>query len=183
MKLPIIARWEAGDQPNDVLFNELMDVVNFLNKPPEGHFTQASPVQSIPNITWTPVNFNTVVKDTEAEYDPKNPMWSTTNPSRVYARTRGWYEIEIFTSLANTADNLRRVHSILQDGTDLGNMRAEYYQKTAGSNKIRTCYDMYLDVGSYLELLVWQETGGNLNLVDGGTTGSRTALRMKWYSL
>lgn len=184
MIVPTLDRWEAGDQPNDVTFNTLMSTISFLQSPPEGHFTQITG-QSIPNAAWTAVQWNTVIRDNEAEYDSANPMWSVGGGNtKIYSRTRGWYEMEYSSHWPAVGDSLLRLHAIRVNGIEPD---CQYYgrndQRNISDNKNRSVYDLYLDAGAYIELMVYQNSGGALALNDGGATGSRTSMRLRWYSL
>jgi hypothetical protein len=185
MIIPTVERWEAGDAPNEVTYNKLMDIIKFLQNPPEGHFSQVAPLQSIPQTTFTAVYWNSVTRDTEADYDAANPMWSVAGGNtKIYIRTRGWYEIEVSTQWAAAADTTRRIHEIRQNGDATEcNWSGRNDQRTASTNKNRTVYDMFLDAGTYLEVMVYQESTGAVSLTDGGFIGARTSIRLKWYSV
>lgn len=184
MIVPKLNRWEAGDQPNDVMFNTLMDVVEFVNDPPQGHFTTGTSTPAMASGGWTPIPFTTVVKDREFEYDPLNPIWSVAAPTAFFIRTKGWYELELATSWPSaTFGTSRRQHAIRINGAATTDYRARYDLRVDGQPMLRNAYDIYFDAGSYFELMAWQATGSSINLFDGGSTGSRTSVRMKWYSL
>lgn len=189
MIVPILDRWDAGDQPNDVMFNSLNSVIQFLQNPPEGHFTQNAPSQSIPSSSLTAVTFTTAVLDTEATYDAANPMWSLAGgSSKIFIRTRGWYELELFTNWAAQATQTRRFHSIRLNGPTslecdyVGRMDMRNVAGTS-STKLRSVVDAYFDAGTYIELMAYQDSGSAVTLQDDGTVGQRTSLRLRWYSI
>lgn len=186
MIIPTVERWEAGDQPNETTFTALMNIIKFIAAPPEVHVSQVAPSQTIPQNTWTPVTWNTVTRDTEFDSNSGTPMWSAANPTRITIQTRGWYEIEFSSQWAAAVDTVRRIQALRQNGSGTAECeyQGRYDQKTASTNKIRTVYDGFFDVGSYIEVMVYQEAApGGLALVDGGTLGQRSSIRMKWYSL
>jgi hypothetical protein len=183
MIIPRVERWVAGEQPTEVHFNKVKDLISFIQNPPEVHVVQRGTPQSIPNGVWTAITFTHAIRDTEAQYDAANPMWSVANPTRIYIRTAGWYSIEVFTSFASSADNNRRIQALGLNGNMTGtDMRGRFDSRNTSAHKNRSAYDIFLEPGTYVELGVYQDRGSALSLNDPGYDGGRTSVRMKWSS-
>ena len=117
---------------------------------------------SIPNNTVTVLTFNSELLDTDNIHD------TATNPSRLTCKTAGLYAIYGNAQFAAHATGARSVLIRLNGTTFI----AEAVAGSAGiiqSPPVSTQYP--LEVGDYIELAVWQNSGGSLavNYVDAYT--------------
>jgi len=112
--------------------------------------------QSIANVTWTTVSFDSERYDTDAIHD------TVTNNSRLTCVTAGKYII-IFSGLfAANATGSRGAAITLNGTTYIANITVAKGQSNEAKWSVSTIYD--LAVTDYVEARVYQSSGGNLNL-------------------
>jgi microcystin-dependent protein len=111
--------------------------------------------QAVNNSVDTPVTMGAARWDTDG-------MWSSTNPTRLTARTPGIYDVGAVARFAVNA-NGDRVVAIKVNGTvaTYASVRAE--AADYGRPTIHT--QLQLNAGDYVEMVVFQSSGGALNLV------------------
>lgn len=141
--------------------------LEFLIAPPSVCAERTSN-QSIPDSTPTAVQFNASDRwDTDAFHD------TSTNNSRLVVPTglAGRYEVRAFVQFAtNTTGG--RVAYIYKNGSLT---RWENDSHPGSGNRINTVGEVELGVTDYIELMVYQSSGGSLNL-------GRALLSMRWVS-
>ncbi len=114
--------------------------------------------QSIPNATWTKISFDNERFDTDG-------IWSSANPTRLVCKTAGKYQVTAHGCFyANTTGD-RYVHVTLNGTTDIVGVNGP--GSIFGPNRpwhwdLTTLYD--LAVNDYLEVRVWQNSGGPLSI-------------------
>ena len=114
-----------------------------------------SVTQSIPSATWTVVNF-----DTES-YDTSNWHDNAVNNSRITLDRTGFYEMSGLSSWASNQNGTRYM------AFTLNGSRIQHLPDDSPSSALFSHH--YADIrqftaGDYLELSVYQDSGGNLNL-------------------
>jgi len=104
----------------------------------------------------------TVTWDVET-YDVTDMHDSSTNPTRVTIVTDGKYLIQGKARFASNASNVRSVHIYKNGSTELDSTFRD-----AGSGVIDILVSTVADLSAtdYLEMVVYQNSGGALNLVD-----------------
>jgi hypothetical protein len=114
--------------------------------------------QSISNTTVTSVTFQAEQFDTNSLHD------NTTNNSRITIPTgyAGKYQINASVNFAGNATGDREIY-IYRNNTD-------YYtyivtKGTSTLNNLQSSIIVNLAAGDYLEIKVWQDSGGALNLL------------------
>jgi len=109
---------------------------------------------NLADITLTQVSF------TAESYDDLN-AWTSGSPTRVTIPETGWYLVGAYTSYANNA-NGRRLTNIIIDGTSA--VVATDYRNAVngGTTNVSLCNPVYLAAGQYIELQVYQTSGGTL---------------------
>lgn len=119
--------------------------------------------QSIPNTTWTTVLFNVI--DTDGD---TNTMYTSTD-GHFIAPQAGWYDIEAEITWASAVTGAVR---IVQAGNtslpflDRSNLAAQSNNYIKGR--------IYLGVGNYVEIQVYQASGGAVDVLatlDPGAVG------------
>lgn len=116
---------------------------------------------SIPNSTVTALTFNSERWDTGA-----TGMHSTaTNTNRLTAQLSGLYHIFGHVSFATNAIGIRVVY-IRVNGTT--NIAIQSNTALSSDSRFSIGTDYYLSVGHYVELLVYQDSGGALNVLSAG---------------
>jgi hypothetical protein len=157
--------WATNDVVTASLLNtHLRDNLNFLYTKDHASVYQTANT-AITTSTWTVVAF-------DAEYLDNNTMHdNVTNNSRVKCNSDGLYLIIFKAAFANDTTGVRRVMirknaaGASGGGTDLGTwtedgIPAENTIVPGGRLESLTSAD-------YIEMFVWQDTGGNLNLNSG----------------
>lgn len=121
-----------------------------------------STAQSIANTTLTALSFDSEDFDTDIIHD------LATNKSRLTCKTAGIYDIKATVAFANNATGYRRV-SILLGGTDTV---SEGFISAVNGNvtSIAIGSNYYLNVGEYVEVYVYQTSGGALDVHEGTKT-------------
>lgn len=183
---PNLTRWTAGTQVGAPEFNQVLDALRFFRDPPQVHVVRGLTTQQINNVTWTPVTFDTAVRDREAEYDPDAPMWSAATPDTLTIRTSGWYHFELNTTWAQQlGDNSRRLQAIVLNGAAVGptTLRGRIDTRNADTHRSRSVFDTFLNASDTVKMYVYQDSGGARFLNPGASVGAHTGLRLKWTSL
>lgn len=111
--------------------------------------------QSIPNVTYTSLVFNSERFDTDGIHDP------AVNNSRLTCKTAGKYQITINIGWDGNATN-RRILRITLNGTTVI-AQVEYPIKAYLFQFLTTLWD--LDVDDYVEARVYQSSGGNRDVL------------------
>lgn len=162
-------------QPYSVINQEVYSTVLFLLRPPMCKVRQTT-TQSIPNVTYTAINWQT--EDT----DPYN--WhSTTNPTRITPTFPGWYRGWHSVGFSNSTAGTYRLSYVLRTsagGATAGRARRD--QKVApGGYTIRTAgIPFFMPMNGttdYLEVMAYQDTGAAMSTPVGNNTQSEFFLR------
>lgn len=177
MKLPTVARWSAGDQPDAAMFNDMSYSLNFAMSPPEAWVVRNGAGQSVTLNVFTPINFTHIIIDTGADAGD-DPVWESFEPAKVYMKTPGWYDIEGNIHWASSTDNLRRIITVAHNGThrfrnDIVS-RADMKQRVSGM--------WFLNAGDYLELYAFSSSTTSL-AADPGQNSLRAGLKLRWFSM
>jgi hypothetical protein len=126
-----------------------------------------STAQSIPNGAWTPISFDTV------RYD-SGSTWVAANPTRLTCQVAGVYTITghlIYSP--NTAGSQRNAAILLngsiylaQQAPAVSGYSASQYTRVS----VNTTYR--LNVGDYVELQAWQDSGAAVSLLTSDATAT-----------
>ena len=117
--------------------------------------------QVIPNAAWTTLAFNTEIWDTDNIHD------TVTNNSRLICKTAGNYQIGLLIAFADNATGFRNAaitHNIDSTiaQTTMPNLGVGYYVYLSPLGLYK------MAVNEYLIAEVWQNSGGNLNVLKLG---------------
>jgi hypothetical protein len=118
-----------------------------------------SGVQSIPNVTVTKILTNTADKTVG---DIKN---DTAN-SRIVINKAGFYRLSLYLGFSDSTAGQYRIPGFRLNGVTVLDV---YYAKTTGVGSIRMTGTHYLQLSAsdYIEISGYQDSGGNLNVMDG----------------
>lgn len=146
-------------------FAQLMAAVNFLMAPPRAELRQAT-LQSIPNNTWTAITLDTE----DADYTPdgaNNQHDNVTNNSRFTAVYPGRYAVGGGSALVANATARRGVRYAV-NGTAVQAQEALIAATAANGISVPArMKTVFLNIGDYLEIQAFQESGGALNTAPG----------------
>lgn len=113
--------------------------------------------QAIPRITTTTITWNSELYDTDSMHD------NSTNNSRITIKTAGKYSILAQAEWGINSGGFRFL-DMIKNGTD-GIARVRYQADNASENIIS--YVGEFAVNDYIELNVFQDTGGDLDFESG----------------
>jgi len=115
-----------------------------------------SGTQSIPDTTWTELNWDTDLIDPCGLHSP------TSNNSTIFPKTPGWYRL---TALANFASNVTGSRQIrfLKNGNVIDRSTAASGGSSASATVLFTSVMIYVDDGDNLRSEVYQSSSGALN--------------------
>lgn len=133
--------------------------------------TDSNATQSINDSTWTTVTFDTETYDTDTMHS------TSSNTGRLTATTAGLYLVDGVVSWDTNTTNKRQMRilangsTIIPGGIDTRAAVASMYQSARGH--------ALLTAGQYVELQVWQDSGGARTIArDGGITPYFTMTRV-----
>jgi hypothetical protein len=150
----------------------LSDDIAFLANPPKCRVYNSVAI-SIPNAVETALTFNSEVHDTDTMHS------TSVNTGRVTITTSGTFEIGFHVGFAAGGGGTTRYAYVRRNG----GAGALAYHRTSGSTGIAvfgqtTAYP--LTAGDYLEVVVYQDSGGALNV---DTAAIAPTLWATWRSL
>lgn len=171
MLIPSFTTASAGGTLLAATWNSnVRDAGNFFLAVPQTILTQTVS-QNITNTTFTAVLFDNEVRDNDATHS------TVTNTSRITIVTSGWYHISGTVGWAGSTTGVRlsrwAVNGTAQPGTEIGipAVLPSTYAVPATST------DLFLNAGDFLELFVWQNSGGTLATNVGASTNCKVACR------
>lgn len=131
--------------------------------------------QTVANITITPITFDAE----ELDYDNGHSL--VTNTSRYTAQTAGWYFVQGVVCFAANATGFRMA-CILKNGTEIVSSRGTI-QNTGGADTASAVTPtrlVFLNVGDYVEIGGYQNSGAGLATSTAGAPGS--GMTVEWRS-
>lgn len=117
--------------------------------------------------------FTAIIWETEVESN-QTDMWDALNPTRMVAPMDGWYTINYEALFASNATGTR--YAELRKNTVVlsPNARSRQPGIGGGANYLTgSVGPVYMTANQYIELWVWQDAGGTLNIVSGTITLAR----------
>lgn len=124
-----------------------------------------STTQSIPNTTVTSVVFNSEVFDTHNGHD------TLANTSRYVAPIAGVYLVAVQAPFVSNVNGKRELWLSRSDG--VGFQTATVWPATALDAFLSVSAPIPLAAGAHIEPLVWQNSGGALNISNAIHSGQR----------
>lgn len=161
--VPTPPTFGANAIPLSTQLNQIRDVLRYLQSPPRCLLRQTV-VQSIPTAgTGAALAWDTHDQDTAGGHS------TTVNNSRYTAQYAGWYQISGGVVLSSGVG--RREVWFRVNGTDVAASESGIHLGTAaiitGPNS--RIGEIYLNVGDYVELIAYQDSGGAVNTWITGT--------------
>jgi len=114
-----------------------------------------STAQSIPNNAWTKVNFDASWFDVQNEIDLTDHKWTATRGGKYFIRAKAQF--------AQNSTGQRGIR-IMRNGIDLDVSIMEKDGDSNAETYLQTVILWYYGEGDYLEIQVYQDSGGNLDL-------------------
>jgi len=114
--------------------------------------------QSIPNAAFTALSFDTVRYDTSGQ-------WSAANPTRLTCQIAGTYSVWANFVFLTAAGGQSRFGQIVKNGTQaISKTGLNAVTITAAAPSVAIPALVQLNVGDYLEVQVYQDSGAALNI-------------------
>lgn len=149
--------------------DQIRDNFDWLANPPSVRVARST-VLSVPTSSDTAINFNLEDWDTNVIHD------NVTNNTRLTGKTAGKYHIWAKASLAANATGDRRL-TFYKNGVILS--PGQPHKGTVAANTgIHISIEEPMAVNDFVELLVWQDSGGNLDLHIAGTRFGMTLISL-----
>ena len=163
-------KYVLRQDPDVILVGEMRDmetIASAITAAETGHLVIATmhtndAVQSIANSTETNLAFNQERWDTDAIHDP------STNNSRLTCKTAGKYLITGNARFAGHVTGERDLIIVLNGTTPIGETRVASLGANPTYVQVTAIYD--LAVNDYVELAVWQNSEGALDIQVTGNT-------------
>jgi hypothetical protein len=131
--------------------------------------------QSIPNTTWTPIQFSTV------RYD-NGGQWAAGQPTRLTCQVAGTYAVWGAVQFVPSTGGATRAAAIWKNGNYIatGGIQGITIPATGGYPMANTPTLVQLAVGDYIEIAAYQDSGAalNTNVSDAGTSQHACELAM-----
>jgi hypothetical protein len=158
--VPAPRTFGPGETETGGFLNSQRDGLNFLLNVPAAYLTQST-LQSVPNATWTAVNFDA------STFDSYGGHSNSTNNTRYTAQVAGWYMVFGCGSIATNATGQRGT-AAAKNGTRIQGA-AGFYGAVAGNASVSPSPPtiVFLAAGDYIEIQVYQSSGGALNTAVG----------------
>lgn len=155
----------------------IRDPIAFLLAPPRAVLRQAA-AQTFTTATITAVQFAT--EDVDTDVDGTGGHDNVTNNTRYTARYAGWYLVSgNVTFVANVTGD--RFCWLRVNGTDVnGSIGSQAGDATMLASIPCQTKMVFLNVGDYVELIGYQDSGGNL--LTSVTTREQPSMTVVWQS-
>lgn len=168
----------AGYKVTAATWNQdVVENTRFLAKPPSVRLRRVAGVQSIPDNVWTAISFDTEDWDTDL-------MWSSTAPTKVFARKAGKYSFDITAVFAGSTGGVERLAGLRKNSTGTGEPTDGYASQrdSAGAAivvAVAVSGSVALSSGQFAEVVMAHDNSTNINtsIARGGSFFS-----MRWES-
>lgn len=128
--------------------------------------------QSIPDATTTSIQFNNEIAD------PYGLHSLSVNPERITVDRPGWYAITAGISWAPNATGIRQLAIRLNGATSLALSAVQAVTAVGVATQQSVSRVTYLSAGDYLEMRVYQDSGGALDAEDSGYASPDMAIAL-----
>lgn len=157
-----------GDEVPSSWFSTVRDNQEFFARPP-GVQAVRTANQSIPNATWTSIQFTAAdTRDTDNFHDTSNQPEQFVVPTGL----GGWYSVLFLAQFASNSSGLRGQRIQVNGATVIPG--GNYNPPTSGQEtRLSLADEILLTAGDVITLDVYQSSGGSLNV-----TGARATLRL-----
>lgn len=167
----------SGSATTSELNAYIRDPIRFLLNPPRCEVRQTVS-QNLSNGVGAPITFNSEDLDENVAGLPQHD--TSTNPSRFTCVYPGWYEVGGAAGFAANATGQRIVIWYV-NGSPLTSGQATDQALSALGNKVAARgKHVYLNVGDYVELYAFQNSGGTL--ATNVAAGEQSSMMVRWVS-
>lgn len=156
-------------------FNQFRDAIRFLQDPPLAYLRQTV-AQSLTSGAFVAVNFD--AEDFDSDVDNVGGHSTSVDTSRFTARYAGWYQLGGGPGFSANATGVRlsywAVNTAVVNGSEVLVPTTSGFSHCHGSRVI----PVYLDINDFVELYVFQNSGGALNT--SVTAQEQSSAYIKW---
>lgn len=167
----------AGVATTSEMNTYVRDPIRFALNPPLAELRQTV-VQSIPNGTGTPITWDVEDWDKNPAGTPQHD--NVTNNSRFTAVFAGIYELGGAGGFAANVTGQRVTAWIINGSTVNGSQVSDQALGALGNKVAARSKLVFLNVGDYVELTLFQNSGGPLNT--NVTSNEQSSAMIRWVS-
>ena len=173
LAVPVPRTFSVSETETAAYMNTIRDGLNFLLAEPLLVVTQTT-TQTLTTAVWASLNFDVSIVDTYGMHS------NVTNNSRATAIVAGWYVPTGCAVIANNTTGVRGAR-FAKNGTAIQGtaILSNASSGTSVSSVAAVSFPVFLNVGVYLEIQGFQNSGGNLNTAAGSDLDSSFTVR--WY--
>jgi len=158
-------------------FNQFRDAIRFVQAPPIAELREVA-AQTFTTAVAAAVQFGAFDVDTDVDTIGGHDI--VTNNTRYTARYPGWYQVSGVVAFATNGTG-DRFAWLMVNGVDAnGSLGFSAGDATAVTETPCHTKHVYLNVGDYVELIGFQNSGGNLNTAV--TTREQPSMSVRWVS-
>lgn len=137
---------------------------------------QTGTAQSIPTTSWTPVQFNT------DDQNVGNGHSTITNNTQFVAPQTGWYWVSANVGVNGNATGIRAVLLQVNGNTAARRYKVQVPAASTFDTPLHTGGKVFLATGQYVEVLVFQNSGGALTIANVAGTDADAIATAEWRS-
>jgi hypothetical protein len=154
--VPVPRNWTVGEVGTGAYENSLRDGLNFLLNPPAATLVQVTATTTLATGAWTAIGFDS------STFDGYGGHSNSTNNSRYTIQAAGKYLVGgavayAANSSGNRAAKVMKNGAVIQGPYTLGPTSPSRAISASSSGFVVPC-----QVGDYLEIAGFQDTGGNI---------------------
>ena len=173
LPVPVPRTFTVSETETASYLNTVRDGLDFLLAKPFMAVTQTT-TQTLTTAVWGAIGYDVSIVDTYGMHS------NVTNNTRATAIVAGWYYPVGCVVIANNTTGVRGAR-IAKNGTVI--QGSAMLSNAAGGTSVSAVqcvsFPVFLNVGDYLELQGYQNSGGNLNTAAG--TDLDSSFSVRWY--
>jgi hypothetical protein len=171
--VPLPHQFTVAEAVTSANINTYYSAISFLENPPIAILYQSGSVQAVANNTDVALQLNNTVIDTYGGHS------NSTNNTRYTAQVAGYYQVMGTGSLQVNGVGGRLVRLRKNGSTEIPTSAAEQPPSSDFNCVMSTpSVQLFLAVNDYVEVVMFQDSGGSLNTVT--TTQYASGLQIRW---
>lgn len=173
MLVPVPRTFSPGQVVTAAFMNEFRDALNFLLQGFPLFIAKQSVAQSLPDGAWTAITFSTETLDRDSGHS------TSVNTMRYVPKTPGWYRVVGYAGTGQFSGQLAA--AIAKNGVRVPSAGSTGPGTTPGAGGVGAEAWVSLNgTGDWVELQIYQATGGVVNTIVAGDFCS--SLVVEWKS-
>ena len=161
LAVPVPRTFNVGETEVSAYLNAVRDALTFLTNKPICTVNQNT-AQTLTTATWTSITMDATTVDSCGGHS------NSVNPSRYVAQVAGWYLVAGSSVFVANATSFRMARSA-KNGSAVQSSGVSYPTVSAAQHAALPVVAAFafLNVGDYVEVQGYQNSGGNLNTTTG----------------